>query len=387
MKKQNKPNINVPEGFDLYFNTFTGNWAFRPIKGFSDKYLTKDCFVPNRVKENELFDTSKSIENRNGNSNLTKAKKEKNDEFYTRLEDITSELKHYKEFFRDKIIYCPCDKLFNIGFSNFGRYFISQFQELGIKKLICTQWNPNGAGLVKEYDFTGHGFKWVYNGEEIDKDKIDESNINIYFLDGDGSFDSDECKKIMKECDVVITNPPFSLFRKFVEQIIECNKKFLIVGNENAITYKEIFPYIKNNKIWLGYGKPKAYETTLTKIEDEKTQFEEGGVIYQRFGNHCWFTNIEHSKRKEEIPLKKNYNLNEYPKYDNYDAINVDRVDNIPYYDGVMGVPISFLNKYCPSQFEIVGGYNYSKDYDGNTWNGKINGKYVYKRLLIRRRL
>ena len=377
--KNNKPNIRIPEGFDLHFNTLTGNWTLRPIKGFSEKYLTKNSFVP--LKENTLFENKKTTENFNGNSNLTKAKQEKNDEFYTRLEDITAELRHYKDYFKDKIIYCPCDKLFNVGQSNFGRYFLAQFHELGIKKLICTQWNPNGVGLVREYNSITNGFKWEYNGEKEDGEPIDESDINTYLLEGDGSFDSDECREIMKNCDIVITNPPFSLFRQFIAQVIEYDKKFIIIGNENAITYKEIFPLIKNNKIWLGYDKPKAYETTLTKIEDEKKQYEEGGVIYQKFGNHCWYTNIEHSKRKEKIFLSKKYNETDYPKYDNYDAIDVPKVKNIPKdYNGVIGVPISFLSKYCPTQFEIV---KFRKGDDNKDLS--INGKCPYFRILIKK--
>ena len=399
--KNNKPNIRVPEGFDLHFNTLTGNWTLRPIKGFSEKYLTRNSFAPLREKETTLFEDN-VVEEVKRHNNLTKAKREKNDEFYTRLEDITAELRHYKEYFKGKVIYCPCDKLFNIGQSNFGKYFLSQFHELGIKKLICTQWNPNGVGLVKEYDFITNGFKWEYNGEKKDNEPVDESDINIYLLDGDGSFDSDECREIMKKCDIVITNPPFSLFRQFIAQIMEYEKKFIILGNMNAITYKEIFPLIKDNKIWLGYrnlGNDMFFELTDDYKKEIVKEKKEGsgwriidGEVMGRVANACWYTNIEHSKRKEELYLSKKYNEIDYPKYDNYDAIDVSRVENIPMdYDDVMGVPITFLGKYNPTQFEIVGIMSGAKGEtftNGNDGRAKfyVNGKGVYARILIRRK-
>ena len=363
MDSRKKPNIKIPEGFELFFNSITGNWALHPIKGYSAKYIRKDTFVPKQT--NESIQNENNIEGKGKNKNLSKARNRKNDEFYTRLEDITAEMKHYKQYFCGKVIYCPCDKLFNIGRSNFTRYFLGKFHSLGIKKLICTQYNPNGFGVAKEYDFEKCGIKWEYNGEKADGDFIDESEIDTYFLKGDGSFDSPECREIMKNCDIVVTNPPFSLFRKFLAQIMEFNKKFIILGNMNALTYKEVFPLIKENKIWLGYrnlGSDMFFEITdeykkvIVKEKKEGSGWKEiDGEVMGRVANACWYTNLEHTKRKEKIYLDKTYNPTDYPKYDNYDAINVNRLEDIPKdYDGVMGVPITYLGKYNPNQFEIV---------------------------------
>ena len=391
MESRKKPNIKVPEGYDLFFNNITGNWALRPIKGYSAKYIRKDTFVPKQV--NESIQTENNTDGKGKNKNLSKARNRKNDEFYTRLEDITSEMQHYKQHFSGKVIYCPCDKLFNVGRSNFGRYFLGKFHSLGIKKLICTQYNPNGFGVATEYDFEKCGIKWEYNGEKADGDFIDESEIDTYFLKGDGSFDSPECREIMKNCDIVVTNPPFSLFRKFLAQIMEFDKKFIIIGGEGAVKYKEVFPLIQQNKIWMGYGKPKAYSTNLETVEDEKTQYEENGVVYQKFGNHCWYTNLEHSKRKEKIYLEKHYNPNDYPKFDNYDAINVKKLKDIPVdYDGIMAVPITYIAKYNPAQFQLVGQLNVGCFVDEKGWQASkglhmlsLNGKDVFQRILIRK--
>ena len=302
------------------------------------------------------------------NTNLRNAKKAKNDEFYTRIEDIENELKYYMDFFKDKVVYCNCDRAEGENQSNFFVYFTKYFNKLGLKRLICTTYNKGGKGRL-----------CIYDGET--------DGHNIIDMDGDGDFRSEECVKWLKKSDVVVTNPPFSLFRDFVAQLVKHNKKFLVIGNMNAITYKEIFPFIKENKLWLGISAPKAYSTPLKEVENEKTQYKENGVVYQKFGNHGWFTNIEHSKRNLPIDLYKKYNPKEYPKYDNYDAINVDKTSDIPMdYDGVMGVPITFLDKYCPTQFEIVGLDRYV---EGNTMPNKrmhINGKEIYARILIRRK-
>jgi len=389
MDSRKKPNIKVPEGFELFFNSITGNWALRPIKGYSTKYIRKDTFVPRQV--NESIQNENNIDGNGKNKNLTKARNRKNDEFYTRLEDITSEMQHYKQHFSGKVIYCPCDKLFNVGRSNFGRYFLGKFHSLGIKKLICTQYNPNGFGIATEYDFEKCGIKWEYNGEKADGDFIDESEIDTYFLKGDGSFDSPECREIMKNCDIVITNPPFSLFRKFIAQIMEFNKKFIILGNMNALTYKEVFPLIKENKIWLGYrnlGSDMFFEITdeykkvIVKEKKEGSGWKEiDGEVMGRVANACWYTNLEHTKRKEKIYLEKTYNPTDYPKYDNYDAINVNRIEDIPKdYDGIMGVPITYLGKYNPNQFEII---KFRKGDDDKDLS--VNGKCPYFRILIRK--
>lgn len=382
----------APEGFEYYYNPITGKIILRPIKGFSKEYLSEETFVPKR----EEVETAETTENRGGNANLSTARNVKNDEFYTRIEDIVSELKHYKDAFKDKVVYCPCDKVFNLGRSEFFNYFANRFHQLGLKKLICTQYNPNGHGYKKEVSYSENGIKWEYNGEYEDGTIIDESMVDITFLRGNGSFDSEECIELMKESDIIVTNPPFSLFRVFIKQMIDLDKKFIVIGNMNAITYKEIFPYIKNNQLWLGYRSLGSefyfnitddYKTRIVKEKKEGSGWKEiNGIICGRVANACWFTNIEHNKRKEGIYLSETYSEEKYPKYDNYDAIEVSRVEKIPCdYDGVMGVPISFMDKFCPAQFEILGGYNYSRDYDGHTWNAKVNGKYVFKRILIKK--
>ena len=354
-----KPNINVPAGMNLYWNSNTGHWALRPISGYSTIYLKKDSFIPKKPSETTGSAMKKNAVSNSDSKNLHKAKKDKNDEFYTRMEDIVNELKHYgKEFFEGKVVYCPCDKAFNLGRSNFVQFFIEHFVDWGIKKLIATQ-----------YVEGGHGIKWVIERGDVNGNGyIDESEIDTYELSGDGDFASDECRKLMKDCDIVVTNPPFSLFRPFVAQIMEFGKKFLIIGNMNAITYKEIFPLIKDNKMWLGFTAPKIFEVPLEKVENEKTQFVEGGKVFQKFGNILWFTNLVHSKRLEGIYCPQKYTGREdkYPVYDNYDAIEIGHytkngkwegsLDELPSdYDGVMGVPITFLDHYSPEQFEIIG--------------------------------
>ena len=306
------------------------------------------------------------------NTNLHHAKSAKNDEFYTRIEDIEKELKYYKDFFKDKVVYCNCDRADGENRSNFFVYFTKYFKEFGLKRLICTSYNKGGKGRL-----------CIYDG--------DTNLNNIIDMDGDGDFRSEECIKWLEECDVVVTNPPFSLFRDFVAQLIKYDKKFLIIGNMNAITYKEIFPLIKDNKLWVGISTfnngmyftiPNDYEYKDTY----KFKREIDGKKVMRVASICWFTNIEHSKRNLPLDLYKKYNPKDYPKYDNYDAINVDKVTDIPMdYDGVMGVPITFLDKYCPTQFEIVGIHGNCYDYTKPQISLSINGKKVYKRIMIRK--
>ena len=387
------PNIQIPDGCELHFNETMGHWVLRNCKGFSTKYLKKNPFVPHSKYEEvaiePLFEDDSTIKISKGhnNENLTTAKREKNDDFYTTFDDISKEMNHYKKFLKGKVVYCPCDKVFNEGRSEFVNYFTTLFHTLGLKKVIFTQYNPNGVGYKSEWDLEKCGYKWEYNGEFEDNRFIDESEIDFYPLKGNGSFDSRECREIMKECDIVITNPPFSHLRDFINQIISLGKHFIIIGPENAITYKGIFPLIKDNKVWLGFSKPSAFRIPVEYIdENNKSQFMEDGVVYQKFGNVCWFTNLEHEKRVEKIPLYKKYNPDEHPHYDNYDAIEVGSYKDIPVdYDGVMGVPISYLQHHNPNQFEIVGAFNYSKDYYGKNWSAKLFGKYKYKRLLIKK--
>ena len=298
------------------------------------------------------------------NANLTNAKKAKNDEFYTQLTDIEKEMRHYKEFFKGKVVYCNCD---DARESNFFKYFSLNFEHLGLKKLISTGFKADGKGVVL-----------VYEGDKNGNRIVDDNEIIVSELNGDGDFRSAECIEFLKECDVVVTNPPFSLFREYVAQLMEYGKKFLIIGSMNAITYKEIFPYIKNNELWLG----------MNWIKD----FVQPNGEIKKFGNICWYTNIDHKKHNEELDLYRKYDATAYPKYDNYDAIEVSKTCDIPMdYDGVMGVPITFFDKYCPSQFEIVdiNPHFYSIVEQGlpKPKQLKISGrKDPYARILIRKR-
>ena len=349
-----KPNIKLPEGMELVWNSVTGRWAMRPVPGYSTIYLDKNSFIPKSTEERKEANKDKCA-GKTKNGKLHKAKRDKNDEFYTRLEDITDELKHYgREFFEGKVVYCPCDKAFNLGRSNFFTFFTSHFLDWGLKKLVATQYVEGGRGwmwVIEKGDINGNGY-------------IDESEIDTYQLTGNGDFLSEECRKIMDESDVVVTNPPFSLFRPFVNQLVELNKKFLIIGNQNAITYKEIFPLIKENKVWLGYHNNATYifESPNGNILESNREYVKAHGLdpdkYIKVPSVCWFTNLEHNKRKEDLYLGNTYfgHESEYPKYDNYNAIEVSKVANIPVdYNGVMGVPITFLGQYNPEQFEIVG--------------------------------
>ena len=321
------------------------------------------------------------------NNNLHNAKRAKNDEFYTRLEDIEKEMYHYREHFRGKVIYCNCD---DPKESNFFKFFSLQFEFLGLKKLILTGYKENG-----------HGVACIYEGDKNENNLPDDSEIRTYELQGNGDFRSEECIEFLKEADVVVTNPPFSLFREYVAQLIEYKKHFIIIGNQNAITYKEIFPLIKENKLWLGINYVKEFITPLTEIENEKTQYIKEGKVYQKFGNICWFTNMGHPKRNRPLDLTQRYDPRYYPKFDNYSAINIDKVMDIPVdYDGVMGVPITFLDKYCPKQFRIVGLCNdkrndnscfikcdkYYLDDRHKEFRGcVVNSKATYARILIQK--
>ena len=288
------------------------------------------------------------------NLNLNKAKTAKNDEFYTQLSDIEKELGHYKDHFKDKIVFCNCD---DPEESNFWFYFAQNFQFLGLKKLISTHYETDKPSykleIVKDVNADG---------------KINNLDMIKTPLTQNGDFRSDECIELLKECDIVVTNPPFSLFREFVAQLVEYDKKFLIIGSLNAVTYKETFDLLKNDKLWLGYTSAIKFKQPLTLTTCN---------VLTR-----WFTNINVKKRHEDLILFRNYALEEYPKYDNYDAINVDKVINIPYdYAGAMGVPISFMDKYNPDQFEIIG-----NEYDLKIEKGRgyINGKRMYSRIFIR---
>lgn len=339
------------------------------------------------------------------NKNLHSARTAQKDEFYTQLVDIEKELKHHKNQFRGKIVYCNCDDPFE---SNFFKYFASNFNALGLKKLITTSYvkSPIVGGQLPLFEV--EGLKPL--GKEpfkIEIKKVPDANkdgaINLddveYLLKhdkntatplkGDGDFRSDECIKLLKAADIVVTNPPFSLFREYVAQLVEHKKKFLILGDQNAITYKETFGYIKDDKLWLGYdnGGTKWFQVPMDyDITTESRKKIVNGVKYFSMGRILWFTNLDTTKRHENLVSYKKYTPKEFPKYDNYDIINVNKISDIPMnYDGVMGVPITFVDKYNPKQFEILGVAN-SARWIGYECFTLIKERKIYNRILIKRK-
>ncbi len=318
------------------------------------------------------------------NTSLKKAKKAKNDEFYTQLSDIEKELKYYKNHFKDKVVYCNADDPFE---SNFFKYFASNFNLLGLKKLVSTTYSGSPIIGTQLLLFDIEGVKAEKQKEPIKieinevKDFNNDGAVNIADVEcllkydknssaklkGTGDFRSKECLEILKEADIIVTNPPFSLFREYVAQLIENDKKFVIIGNKNAITYKEIFSLIKENKMWVGhtpmstdmlFDVPKEYAKELVATKKEGSGYKIINGVVKGRAQAVWFTNLDISKRHEDLILYKTYNGNEdeYPQYDNYDAINVNKTKDIPIdFKGVMGVPITFLDKYNPDQFEIIG--------------------------------
>lgn len=343
------------------------------------------------------------MEKKSSNKNLHKASKAKKDEFYTQLVDIEKELKHYKEQFQGKVVYCNCDDPFE---SNFFKYFAANFKALKLKKLIATSYtkSPIVGQQMLPFDMEGlkpsgkEPFKIEINEvPDLNKDgAIDLKDIEYLLehdknvsatLKGGGDFRSDECIELLKEADIVVTNPPFSLFREYIAQLMEYNKKFLILGDQNAITYKETFGFIKENKLWHGYdnGGTKWFQVPMDyDIPTESRKKIENGVKFFSMGRIVWFTNLDTEKRHEKLNLYKKYTPKEFPKYDNYDVINVDKVSDIPMdYKGVMGVPITFVDKYNPGQFEILGIAN-SARWIGYECFTLIQGRKIYNRILIK---
>ena len=325
------------------------------------------------------------------NALLNEAKRAKEDEFYTQLSDISNELKNYRKHFKDKVVYCNCD---DPRVSNFFQYFALNFEKLGLKKLITTCYKNQSMDLFSQND-SEQAIYLEYFGDKNGNNLPDPEEIGIKPLKGDGDFRSKESISLLTQADIIVTNPPFSLFREYVAQLIEYDKKFVIVGHQNALTYKEIFPLIKENKLWLGYGFKggaghfinEHYEDYATATDRKEGMIRVSGVV--------WFTNLDISKRHEDLILYKNYNEEDYPTYDNYNAIEVSKTNEIPRdYDGIMGVPITFMNKYNPEQFEIIGATeSEGKGFSNGLWNEKsnvaqamINGKKVYKRIFIRNR-
>jgi len=290
--------------------------------------------------------------NKSSNKNLHSAKNSKKDEFYTQLSDIEKELRHYKEHFKDKVVFCNCD---DPRVSNFFHYFSFNFERLGLKKLITTCYKNQDADLFSE-NKSEKAIYLEYTGDKNGDNIPNPEEIGIKHLKGDGDFRSRESIELLKQADIIVTNPPFSLFREYVAQLMEYDKKFIIIGHQNSITYKEIFKLIMDNKLWLGYGfNGGAGHFINAHYEDYATAGDHKEGMIRVSGVH-WFTNIEINKRHEDLILYKNYSPEEYPTYDNYAAINVDKTVDIPCdYAGWMGVPITFLDKYNPEQFEIIG--------------------------------
>ena len=342
------------------------------------------------------------------NKNLHQAKRSKKDEFYTQITDIEKELKHYKRHFKNKVVYCNCD---DPRISNFFYHFSYSFERLGLKKLITTCYknqnpdifsqNESEKAIYLEYKRDKNGdllsypeYMRILTGQHIEgrneyTNTPQPEDIGIGYLQGDGDFRSAECIELLKQADIVVTNPPFSLFREYVAQLIKYDKKFIIIGNVNAITYKEIFKLIKENKLWMGqsiksgdreFGVPDDYP-----LKAAGSRIDENGHKFIRVKGVRWFTNLDYRQRHEDLKLYKNYTPEEYPKYDNYDAININKTLEIPKdYKGIMGVPITFLDKYNPDQFEIIGSLitNNHKNYSYGV--PYINGKKVYARILIK---
>lgn len=315
-----------------------------------------------------------------GNKTLRQADKNKNDEFYTQLSDIERELNHYREQFKDKVIFLNCD---DPEYSNFWKYFELNFTVLGLKKLVATHYETEKPSYKLEIikDENGDG---LITSKDIIKTPLKQN----------GDFRSPECIEILKSADIIITNPPFSLFREYIAQLMEYNKKFIIIGNQNALSYKEIFPLIKDNKVWLGYNSGAQEFVVPHTFQQNNTYIGADGKKRAKFGNICWFTNCETKKRHETLLLYKTYNEEEYPKYDNYDAINVNKVKDIPIdYKGKMGVPITFIDKYNPQQFRILDGLHRYSLYDLCGTNEfirerhleatDVNGKSMYFRVVI----
>ena len=288
----------------------------------------------------------------NENTALEKAKKNKKDEFYTQLEDIERELRHYKNHFKGKSVYCNCD---DPRVSNFFHYFSYNFERLGLKKLTATCYKNQQIDLFSKNN-SDSAIYLEYVGDKNNNNIPDLDEIEVSHLQGDGDFRSAECIEMLKKSDIVVTNPPFSLFREYIDQLIKYKKKFLIIGHQNSITYKEIFKLFQENKIWLGFGfKGSAGHFINDSYENYATASDKKDGMIRVSGVH-WFTNLDISKRHEELVLYAKYNETDYPKYDNYDAINIDKTKDIPKdYKGVMGVPITFIDKYNPDQFEILG--------------------------------
>lgn len=363
--------------------------------------------MKDRAKEEKIDKLHK-----NGNSILNSAKysSDNTDEWYTTYETIADEVSHYQKQFREKIVLCNCDDPYE---SNFCYYFLRHFNQLGLKKLICTSYSGSKIDKIKNniqlsldmFDDSGkpllpnQGYVFVITkvpgnigeqvSDEVIKKVLKEKGV-VKQLVGNGDFRTEECIEYMKECDICCTNPPFSLFSELFSLLVKYEKQFLLIGNQNAITYKEIFPHIKENKAWVGYKFGDMAFRVPDDTKPRKTRFwiDEAGQKWRSLGNAMWLTNLDTQKRHQELELTQHYSPDIYPKYDNYDAINVKKVVEIPMdYDGIMGVPITYLKYHNESQFEIVGEANHGSDNEFDLFKPKVDGKELFKRILIRRRI
>lgn len=354
-----------------------------------------------------------------GNSNLNDSARNKQDEFYTQLSLVESELKHYRRHFKDKVVFCNCDDPYE---SNFFKYFAMNFNLLGLKKLIttCYATSPVVGSEFRYYVDVNEQLSFIPSGSDIivqaknerkpykveitsvsDENgdgRIDLSDVEylmrnknntMTLLDGDGDFRSPECVELLKEADIVVTNPPFSLFRDYVALLMEHKKRFLIIGNLNAVKYKEILPLFMKDKIWLGCNSGHYWFKVPDSYEEKKTDFkiDEVGQKWRRMGNICWYTNLDTERRHEDMVLFRHYSPEAYPEYDNYNAIEVNKTADIPCdYYGVIGVPITFMTKHNPEQFSIVGVLNSGSGNEYDFAKAILNGKQLYARILIQRK-
>lgn len=346
-----------------------------------------------------------------GNSILNNAKysSKNTDEWYTTYETIEEEMEHYVNQFRDKVVLCNCDDPFE---SNFCYYFLKNFNILHLKKLICTSYSGSKIDQIKDnmqmtlnmfYENgdpveVGQGYVLIVDKisgneqEQVSDDTIKEFLSQkgvVKKLKGNGDFRTEECIEYLKQCDICCTNPPFSLFADLFSLLIKYEKQYLLIGNQNAITYKEIFPYIKENKAWVGYRFGDMAFRVPADTEPRKTRFwvDETGQKWRSLGNAMWLTNIDIERRYHKLELTKKYNPEDYPHYDNFNGINVKKVADIPYdYDGIMGVPITYIKYHNGSQFEIIGEANHGSDNEFDLFKPKVNGKELFKRILIRRK-
>lgn len=335
------------------------------------------------------------------NESMTKAKETVQDEFYTRLTDIEAELKNYKSQFKGATVLCNCDDPFE---SNFFKYFAMNFKHLELKKLIATCYAGSpitGTQLslddvigVREHvdklripykieilEVTDENHDGAVDLNDVET-LIKKKKNTLSLLEGDGDFRSEECRRLMEAANIIVTNPPFSLFREYLAQLVEMDKKFLIIGNQNAVTYKEVFPLIKNNRVWLGYrsGDMEFQVPDYYPPKEVRFRVDENGIKWRSMGNVCWYTNLDVSIRHDALTLYKGYTPEEYPSYDNYDAIEVGKTSEIPYdYDGAMGVPITFLDKYNPEQFEILGITAGRDEFEATPTKRYINPKQINK--------